>query len=547
MNWNGNGSSRISEKLHTTALLAVVKAAELSLRVPSRRNFFVERLLQALDRAINENEHDRETRAHLIGVGAHLNTFLLRVARERPAAARAILRFLGTYIQDVYRRTRSQDIGIAAPATVVIEPTDRCNLHCPGCYARSGPDGSDLPFTRIVEIVQQVIDMGVSLITISGGEPFLRERADGTISRLAELFPHHGFLVYTNGTMIDEAIAVRLGKLGNVFPAISVEGFEHQTDARRGQGTATRNREARDLLSRHGVMTGFSATVTRENAEAIASDDFIHERIVEGDLFGWFFLMQPIGRAPRPELMVTARQRALLRAAIHRWRQADLPVFLGDFWNDGPLVGGCIAGGRSYLHIYANGDISPCVFAPVASGNIFDIIAGRSEYTSLNDFVQRNPVFLAYRAEQTGIKDRKRPCLLIDHPEAFRRIARVDGCRPAKNMPAGYLDGDIAKAIDFAAAEWRQLAPTLPPTVAAEQREQPPGNRMGETYKANGNMAADVSHIEIRWSPGNGPSKKRDCRVCGLVRRIFVENIGTHRVTWNSIHREEVVQRRTIK
>ena len=493
MNRNGNGARPLSEKWRTAILLAVVKAAELSLHVPSRRHFFVERLLQALDRAIDENEPDPEVRTHLAGFGLYLKAFLLRVVRERPAAARAILRFLGTYIEDVYRRARSQDAGIAAPGTVVIEPTDRCNLHCPGCYAKSSSDGRDLPFDRLVEIVQQVIDMGVSLITISGGEPFLRERADRTISRLAERFPNHGFLVYTNGTLIDEAVAVRLGKLGNVFPAISVEGFEHQTDARRGPGIATRNRLARQWLARHGVMAGFSATVTRENAEAIASDAFIHQRIAEGDMFGWFFLMQPIGRAPRPELMVTARQRALLREAILRWRQAELPIFLGDFWNDGPLVGGCIAAGRSYFHIYANGDISPCVFAPVASGNIFDIIAGRSEYASLNDFVQRNPVFVAYREEQAKIKDRKRPCLLIDHPEAFRRIVRVNGCRAAKNMPAGYLDGDIARAIDFAAAEWERLAPTLPEAAGPE---------------GNGNVAAGLPNMGVPWPALTGSSQR---------------------------------------
>lgn len=540
MNWNGNGSSRISEKWHTAVLLALVKAAELSLHVSTHRNLFLERLLQALDGAIDENEHDAETRTHILGLGAHLKPFLLRVARERPAAARATLRFLGTYIEDVYRRTRSQDAGIAAPGTVVIEPTDRCNLRCPGCYAKSSSDGSDLPFDRMVEIVEQVISMGVSLITISGGEPFLREQADRTISRLAERFPNHGFLVYTNGTVIDETVAVRLGKLGNVFPAISVEGFEHQTDARRGQGTATSNRLARELLARHGVMAGFSATVTRENAEAIASDTFIHQRIAEGDMFGWFFLMQPIGRAPRPELMVTAGQRALLREAIMRWRQADLPLFLGDFWNDGPLVGGCIAGGRGYLHIYANGDISPCVFAPVASGNIFDIIAGRSEYSSLNDLVQRNPVFVAYREEQAKIKDRKRPCLLIDHPEAFRRIAAVNGCRPAKNMPAGYLDGDIARAIDFAAAEWRQLAPRLP---ALAESEHPNGNRTRATDRANSNMAAEVPNITIRWSTGTGSSQRRACRMCGLVRRLFIGSIGTHGVPRRYVHREEVTAR----
>ncbi len=472
MIWKEDSLNRISEKWNLAVLLTFVKAAEWSLYLHTERNIFVERLLKALDRALGETEQDREVLRHLVWFGVHLKPFLRRVARERPAAARAILRFLGTYIEDVYRRTERQQAGVIAPSTVVIEPTDRCNLQCPGCYAKSSADGSDLPFERMVEIVEQVVDMGVSLITISGGEPFLRERADRTISRLAERFPNHGFLVYTNGTLIDETVAKRLGELGNVFPAISVEGFEHQTDARRGQGIAARSRHARQLLARYGVMAGFSATVTRENAEAIASDAFIEWRIAEGDLFGWFFLFQPIGRAPRPDLMVTAEQRALLRAAITRWRESDLPIFLGDFWNDGPLVGGCIAGGRYYFHIYANGDISPCVFAPVSCGNIFDIIAGRSPYSSLKDFVERNPVFVAYRQEQAKIGDRARPCLLIDHPEAFRRIFQIEGCRPAKNMPEGYLDGEIASAIDAAAARWREVAARLEP-MAPPLEKQP--------------------------------------------------------------------------
>lgn len=445
------------------SLGAVLKGADLALRIPKLRNVFLDRMLQRLDRSYDQTQYDRELLRHQRWFGQRLRPFLHRLVNERPAAARAILRFVGTWIQDIYRRTRAEDAGLVAPCTVVIEPTDRCNLQCPGCYAKSTIDGSDLPYERLAEIVQQVVDMGVTLITLSGGEPFLRERKDQAISRLAEQFSDRGFLVYTNGTLIDEEVAARLGDLGNVFPAISVEGYEHQTDARRGGGVYEQNRRVRRLLADQGVMAGFSATVTRENAEAVAGDDFIRLRIAEGDMFGWFFLLQPIGRAPRPDLMVSAEQRALLREAVFRWREQERPIFLGDFWNDGPIVGGCIAGGRYYFHIYANGDISPCVFSPVACGNIFDIIAGRSEFKSLRDFVQRNPVFVAYRDEQTRITDRSRPCLLIDHPEAFRRISRVTGCRPAKNMAPGYTDGEIGRHIDRVAGEWREMAQVLPP------------------------------------------------------------------------------------
>jgi MoaA/NifB/PqqE/SkfB family radical SAM enzyme len=463
MGSHGNNLTQAREILSNLALQATVKGAGFALRWRIREEFFLERLIGQLDGAIDENDNDVETGIHLRWFGSHLKTFFRRLVDERPAAARAILRFVGTYIQDVYRRTNAQREGLPSPSTVVIEPTDRCNLYCPGCYAKSSCDGSDLPYDRMVEIVEQVVDMGVSLVTISGGEPFLREKLDGTISRLAERFHNRGFLVYTNGTMIDETIAARLGRVGNVFPAISVEGFEPETDARRGQGVFEKSRRVRRLLARYGVMAGFSATLTRENADVIASDEFIEQRIAEGDMFGWFFLLQPIGRSPRPDLMVTAQQRAKLREAVYRWRMQDRPIFLGDFWNDGPLVGGCIAGGRYYFHIYANGDISPCVFAPVACGNIFDIIAGKSEYTSLRDFVERHPVFVAVRQEQQRIKDRARPCLLIDHPEVFRSISSMEGCRAARNMPKGYVEGEIAAAIDARAAEWRELElPVLP-------------------------------------------------------------------------------------
>ena len=80
---------------------------------------------------------------------------------------------MGAWVQDIYRRADIRDAGGVTPSTVVIELTDRCNLSCPGCYAKSTRDGCDISFDRLVDIVEQVTDMGVTLITVSGG-PFVR-------------------------------------------------------------------------------------------------------------------------------------------------------------------------------------------------------------------------------------------------------------------------------------------------------------------------------------------------------------------------------------
>ncbi len=75
------------------------------------------------------------------------------------------------------------------------------------------------------------------------------------------------------------------------------------------------------------------------------------------------------GNDASPELMPTPEQRVETYHRIRRYR-ATKPLFAMDFQNDAEYVGGCIAGGRRYLHINANGDIDPCVFIHYSDSNI---------------------------------------------------------------------------------------------------------------------------------------------------------------------------------
>ena len=402
-----------------------------------------------------DNQTDPETLRLQKWFGQALRPFLMRLVEERPRAAQVLVRLAYVWAQDMNRRSalaRTSDH--VAPSTVVLEPTSRCNLNCPGCYAKSTNLGEDMSYEALRDTVAEVQAMGTTLITLSGGEPFLREQRDQAVTRLAAEFPDLGFLVYTNGTLIDDPVAERLGRLGNVFPAISIEGGEEESDARRGKTYYSRTHRVRRLLADYEVMYGFSATVTSQNAELIAREAFVDERIAQGDLFGWYFIIQPIGRAPDTSLMVTPQQRARLRDTILGARVQGKPIFLGDFWNDGPFVQGCMAGGRNYFHIYANGDISPCVFSPVACGNMHDILSGKSEYRSLGDFMIRHPFFRGFRDKQEEITDWRAPCMLIDHPDKFRALCAQGHWYPAKNMPQGYLDGDIAHEIDRISCSW---------------------------------------------------------------------------------------------
>ena len=50
------------------------------------------------------------------------------------------------------------------------------------------------------------------------------------------------------------------------------------------------------------------------------------------------------------------------------------PLFMADFWNDGPAVGGCLAGGRHYFHVNHRGDVEPCISAPEEPSNSLHLV-----------------------------------------------------------------------------------------------------------------------------------------------------------------------------
>ena len=108
--------------------------------------------------------------------------------------------------------------------------------------------------------------------------------------------------------------------------------------------------------------------------------------------------------------MVTPEQRNHLRKQVMDFRRTK-PMFILDFWNDGLHVRGCIAGGRRYFHINANGDVEPCVYTHVAMHNIKDV--------SLAEVLD-SPLFRAIRRKQPMNENQLRPCMIIDNPHIFR-------------------------------------------------------------------------------------------------------------------------------
>jgi MoaA/NifB/PqqE/SkfB family radical SAM enzyme len=116
--------------------------------------------------------------------------------------------------------------GKAAPNKVLIYPTNRCNLSCPFCFQRLNPYdySKDLPKRRWVKLVEELCEMGVDIIQISGGgEPMLVPDITLNIMKIIKKNDVTGRLV-NNGTLWNEKYVKKVVEIRWDNVIFSVDG-----------------------------------------------------------------------------------------------------------------------------------------------------------------------------------------------------------------------------------------------------------------------------------------------------------------------------------
>jgi len=148
-----------------------------------------------------------------------------------------------------------------------MDPTSACNLHCTGCWAANYGNKLNLDYDTLDNIINQGKELGTYMYIYSGGEPLVRK---DDIIRLCEKHSDCVFLAFTNGTLIDEKFADEMLRVKNFVPAISIEGFEEETDSRRGKGTYQRVVRAMEILKEKNCHLAFHVAIpvrTRTSSE----------------------------------------------------------------------------------------------------------------------------------------------------------------------------------------------------------------------------------------------------------------------------------------
>ena len=336
------------------------------------------------------------------------------------------------------------------PWAILMDPTSACNLHCTGCWAAEYGHQMSLTFDQLDDIITQGKELGIHFYVMTGGEPLVRK---DDIVKLAEKHNDCAFHIFTNGTLIDEEFCRKVKKVGNIAFALSVEGYEETNDGRRGEGVFQKVMHAMDIMKANGLLYGVSICYTSKNIEVVTSDEFLDMLIEKGCRLAWYFHYMPVGNDAALDLLPSNEQREYMYHRVREIRgmKTGKQIFAMDFQNDAEFVGGCIAGGKNYLHINPNGDVEPCVFIHYSGANIKE--------KSLLECLQQ-PLFMQYHNNMPFNDNMLRPCPMLENPERLLKMVHESGAKSTDMTSPEPVDDLCNKTTPYA-ERWEKKADEL--------------------------------------------------------------------------------------
>lgn len=264
--------------------------------------------------------------------------------------------------------------------------TERCNLRCSHCY-QEGYSGAELPFDEILAVLSQYLEllktwkggkMTFGHITVSGGEPFVRD----DFFDILEVFHSHrrdfSFSILTNGSLIDKAAARRLKALGPRFVQVSLEGSEATHDSIRGPGSYIRTLSAVRHLKSEGLRVLISFTAHRANFWEFGSVVKAGRRLKVDRVWADRLIPFGAGSAMRSAALTPEETREFFvvmkrsgrRSILDPLKRTEVAMQRAlQFLLSGERPYRCTAG-ESLITLQPNGDLYPCRRMPIAVGNL---------------------------------------------------------------------------------------------------------------------------------------------------------------------------------
>lgn len=315
------------------------------------------------------------------------------------------------------------------PIYVVWEITLRCDLACHHCGSRAGrARPEELSTAQALDLVKQMADLGVTEITLIGGEAYLRDDWDVIARAITDA--GMACTITTGGRGFSAERASRARDAGVVAVSVSLDGREETHDRLRGvKGSFQAAVEAMRNVGRAGITMNANTQIGALNLHEIP--DVFDVLVGEGVQIWQVQFTVAMGRAAdNPEVLLAPHQvldaMPMLAKLKERGDEHGLRIWpannIGYFGPFEKVLRGTFpsghmsscGAGRTLIGIEANGDIKGCPSLPseaYVGGNIRD--------HSLQDIWERTEA-LRFTRERTvdELWGRCRTCYYSDECKA---------------------------------------------------------------------------------------------------------------------------------
>jgi len=264
--------------------------------------------------------------------------------------------------------------------SVTLAVTNRCNYNCWHCY-NAGRSQEDIPLPVLKKIIREIQDLGTVKLTLSGGEPLLRE----DLEEIAGSFDRRTCLTLnTTGAGLTPDRALALHQSGVFALGVSLDSSDpDEHDRLRGKkGAFQTSLKALHLASQNGLYPYIIAVATHDFLQPDRFLSFI--RFASESGAAEVHLLEPSATgklAGKSEvLLVPSDRQLILEYQKLIARDDELPILSSFTYLESPEAFGCGAG-LTHLYIDGSGEVCPCNLVPLSFGNItherFEDILGR--------------------------------------------------------------------------------------------------------------------------------------------------------------------------
>lgn len=262
---------------------------------------------------------------------------------------------------------RALQLGV--PLNVHLDLTYRCNEQCVHCYL-DHHDHGEMTTAEIKHLLKEMADAGVFILTLSGGEIFLRKDLFEILECARELT--FCIRLKTNAVLIREAQAARLRDLG--VESVQVSIYSHRPEVHdaitKVPGSFRRSIDAIRLLKSHGLKIQIANVLMTENLDDYRGTHALAEEL--GAKFTLDPIVAPMMDGDRGIMNLNVSESVLRDTFRDESLIEDVEGFCAppraadeDLLDSLP----CSAGHTS-CYVSPYGEFYPCVQFPISCGNV---------------------------------------------------------------------------------------------------------------------------------------------------------------------------------